>query len=99
VRGLKQIVYGSTPIDLERVEQLVDQSQTRALGELIHCFATRYADGRTCLREALERLFQELEVVGFDALGPRKAGNLALPRAQELAAAINRMRTLKVRQR
>lgn len=99
VRGLKQIVYGSTPIDLEKVEQLVDQSQTRALGELIHCFATRYADGQTCLREGLERLFQELGRVGFDLLGPRKAGNLALPRAQELAAAINRMRTLKVRQK
>lgn len=99
VRGLKQILYGSTPIDLERLEQLVDQSQTRALAELIHHFATYYADGRTSLRNGLEKLFQELEKVGFDALGPRKAGNLALPRAQELAAAINRMRTLRVKQR
>lgn len=99
VRGLKQIVYGSTPIDLGRVEQLVDQSQTRAVGELIHYFAARYADGRTCLSEGLEKLFQDLEKGGFDTLGPRKAGNLALPRAQEVAAAINRMRTLKVRQR
>lgn len=98
-RGPRQIIYGSTPIGLERVEQLVDQSQTRALGELIRYFSTHYVDGRTTLMEGLGKLFEELEKVGFDALGPRKAGNLAMPRAQELAAAINRMRTLKVKQR
>ncbi len=98
-RGTRQIIYGSTPIDLDRVEQLVDQSQTRALGELIHYFSTHYLDDRTCLREALEKLFEELHKKGFHVLGPRKAGNWAMPRKQEMAAAINRMRTLRVRQR
>jgi len=99
LKGPRQIIFGTTPIDLERVEQLVDQSQTRALGELIHYYATHHADGRTCLREGLELVTEQLQRVGFDILGPRKAGNLAVPRMQELAAAINRMRTLLVRQK
>lgn len=98
VKGLRQILFGTTSIDLDQVEQLVDPSQTRAIAQLIHYYSTHYADGRTPLRLGLERAMEDLNTSGFDILGPRKAGNLALPRIQELAAAINRMRTLKVRQ-
>jgi predicted ABC-class ATPase len=98
VKGLHQILFGTTLIDLRGVEQLVDVSQTRAIGELIHYYAVRYGDQGLSLTEGLERVFQDLKARGLDMLGARKAGNLALPRPYEVAAAINRMRSLKVRQ-
>ena len=98
-KGLHHILYGTTSIDLSALEQLVDQSQTRALGAMIHRYATRYADGNRTLREGLELLMKEVEEGGLDCLLPHKVGNLAMPRVFELAGAINRMRTLKVRQR
>ncbi|MGQ9857668.1 MAG: ABC-ATPase domain-containing protein [Thermodesulfobacteriota bacterium] len=96
--GLNQILYGTTSIDLEKVEQIVDPSQTRAIAQLMRYYSTRYADGRTPLRSGLEKVMEDLDRRGFNILGSNKAGNLALPRIQELAAAINRMRTLRVRQ-
>jgi predicted ABC-class ATPase len=96
-KGLRQILYGTTAIDLMGVEQLVDISQTRAIGELIHYYAIRYAERNLSLLEGLERVFQDLKRHGLDLLGPRKAGNLAMPRLYEAASAINRMRSLKIR--
>lgn len=98
VKGLRTLVFGTTTIDLELVEQLVDQSQTRALGQILYYYAMHYADGRTRLREGLQMTLEDLRTKGFDVLATKKSGNLAVPRIFEVAAAVNRMRTLKVRQ-
>jgi predicted ABC-class ATPase len=98
VKGAHTILFGTTSIDLDLVEQLVDPSQTRAIGELIYYYGQNYADGRTPLFEGLKRAIGDLTRGGFDVLRVRKAGNLAIPRIYELAAAINRLRTLRVRQ-
>jgi predicted ABC-class ATPase len=97
-KGLRTILFGSTPIDLSSLEQLVDVSQTRAIAQAVLIFATRYATRGLPLREGLEMLESEIESKGLDTLTPFKAGNLARPRMQEIAFAINRLRTLKVRQ-
>lgn len=95
-RGLRTILFGKTTLDLSALEQLVDPSQTRAIGAAIH-FLTQhdYTDSRT-LREGIDRLAERLEREGLDLLDPRRVGNLAMPRPLEVAAAINRLRTLRV---
>lgn len=98
VKGGRTILFGTTSIDLDLVEQLVDPSQTRAIGELMYYYGQNYADGKTPLLVGLERALGDLKEKGFDILGGRKSGNLAIPRIHEVAAAINRMRTLRVRQ-
>ena len=95
-KGLRHILYGSTPIDLSHVEQLVDASQTRAIGDLIHYYSERYGGRGGALREGLEQVFEDLRSRGFDVLGTTKGGNWAMPRMHEAAAAINRMRTLRI---
>jgi predicted ABC-class ATPase len=102
-RGAHQLVYGHEAIDLRAVEQLVDASQTRAVGLAIHLAAARFMDGRATLREVVARLEALLDEAGLGALAPRgrpgeHPGNLARPRGLEIAAAINRLRTLRVRQ-
>ncbi|MBW2123740.1 MAG: ABC-ATPase domain-containing protein, partial [Deltaproteobacteria bacterium] len=98
-KGLTTILYGRTTIDLDCLEQLVDTSQTRAVGYMIHYYREHYLDGTRDLSEGLERVFQDLERKGLDVIAPYKVGNLALPRIFEVAGAINRMRTLRVVQR
>jgi hypothetical protein len=99
-----RIVYGRDDIDLRSVEQLLDTSQTRAIGNAIHLMTRRFFDGERTLAEALDALDALLDAEGLDVLNPfhregEHPGNLARPRRFEIAAAINRLRTLRMRQR
>jgi len=94
-KGLHSIAFGMQSIDLGQLEQLVDVSQTKAIGDAIH-YATDLMDDRTTMREVVERVMSDVTVKGLDVLGERPVGDRALFRAQELAAAINRLRTLEV---
>lgn len=94
VKGLHTLIYGTTTLDLSGLEQLVDSSQTRAIGDIILYYSRRYAGHEYSLREGLEQLFAELEQHGLDLLSSHKLGHYAMPRIFEVAAAINRMRTL-----
>lgn len=96
-RGLTSLLFGRHLIDLSSVEQMVDKSQTRAIGEAIH-YSIRYMDGRRCLKEIIEAVVEDIKEKSLDILSPRPVGDLAVFRAMELAAAINRLRTLTVRQ-
>lgn len=101
-RDCEEIVYGTTEIDLRGVEQLFDPSQTRAIAAALHVAAARFVDGRRTLPEVLDALEAWLDEHGLDALDPfhrpeRHPGAYARPRRFEIAAAINRMRTLQAR--
>ena len=96
VKGLGTILFGQTHVDLGCLEQLVDVSQTRAIGHLIYRYETGYLDRTPTLFEGLEKILNDVGKRGLDMLVPYKVGNLALPRIFELAGAINRMRTLRI---
>lgn len=96
VKGLRTILFGTTPIDLAALEQLVDASQTRTIAQSILLFARGFAARGFTLREGLQRLEREVEQNGLDVLSHHKVGNLARARTAEIAAAINRLRTLRV---
>jgi len=96
-KGLHSIAFGRHSIDLGAVEQLVDSSQTGTIGDAIH-HATRFMDGKRTLRQILDGIAAEIAERGLDVIGDRPTGDYAAFRKIELAAAINRLRTLKVRQ-
>jgi len=98
------IRFGDSTIDLRDVEQLVDLSQTRAVGHAIHLAATRFMDGKATLREVVGSLLEFLDQEGLDSLDPFRRGdshpgNFARPRPYEIAAAINRLRSVRMRGR
>jgi len=96
--GVHSINFGTHNIDLRAVEQLVDISQTRALGDAIY-YATKYMDGTKSLGQILDLVMEDIRAKGLDVLGRVPAGDYAAFRKFELAAAINRLRTLKARQK
>ena len=102
-KALDLILFGSDSIDLRGVEQLVDISQTRAIGHAIHLAAGRYMNGQATLREVVTALDDLFDRDGLDALDPfgrdgEHPGSFARPRRYEIAAAINRLRTVRMRQ-
>lgn len=95
-RGVRAIDFGGETIDLSSVEQLVDESQTRAIGHALY-YATRYMDGRTTLKEVVARVMNDVDRQGLDVIGPPNRGDYAAFRGFELAAAMNRLRTFSVK--
>jgi len=100
-RSDEAIQFGRENINLHNVEQIVDPSQTRAIGDLIF-FALKenIIDGNKPLAEILKTIEKELEEKGLEMASPfpnQPQGNYARPRPLEIAAALNRLRTLQVR--
>ncbi len=98
-RGLKAISFGDHHIDLSAVEQLTDPSQTRAIGEAMYFVKQLLNEKQYTLKEAVDEIMRRIEEEGLGSLSQRPVGDYAEFRKFELAAAINRLRTLQVSQR
>ncbi len=101
-RSVDAIAFGQEVIDVSGVEQLVDVSQTRAVGFAIHLASRRLMEEQTGLHAMVQGLVELFDATGLDGLDPyhqgeRHPGNFARPRAFEIAAALNRLRTLRIR--
>lgn len=100
-RSVEAIAFGHEVIDVSGVEQLVDVSQTRAIGYALHLASRRLMEGD--LQAIVQGLVELFDDAGLDGLDPyhqreRHPGNFARPRVFEIAAALNRLRTLRIRE-
>jgi len=96
-RGLDTVLFGEEQIDLSCVEQLVAGGQLRALAAALLYIREHYVDDRRCLREILACVEQDIDSAGLDVLDAHRPGNLVRFRPIELAAALNRLRSLRIR--
>ena len=96
-RGLNTIELGRERVDLSYLEQLAEAGQTEAIARVIGAFAA--AGESRGVKEVVEEALASVSEHGLDALGDFKGhpGEMSLPRAQEVAAAMNRVRLLDVR--
>lgn len=95
--GLDGFSINRETVDMRYVEQLVDSEQLTALSFMIKYMKFRSFDGKKTLQQAVEALYEEVNKNGFAAFCPGREslpGNLAMPRRQELYAALNRCREL-----
>ncbi len=96
-KGLNRIVFGRYEIDLSCVEQIVDPCQCNAIAHAM-VLSISFMDGRTPLRGVIERTMQRIEQEGLDILSLTPTGGFAEFRGLELASAINRLRSFRVKQ-
>ena len=94
--GLHEIRFGAETIDLGAVGQLVDPSQTRAIAAAIAYAGRCFVDGTRTLGEIVHLVQADIRRDGLDVLSSFPVGDLALFRGFELAAAVNRLRTLQI---
>lgn len=100
-KGLDSISLDRQDIDVSNVEQIVDGGQTEAIAWAIRALtdgerATAF-DGETTLADALRALDEIIEQHGLDGLGgPEKSAFMVRPRMVDLAAALNRYRSIRI---
>ncbi|MFH1096403.1 MAG: ABC-ATPase domain-containing protein [Candidatus Desantisbacteria bacterium] len=94
VKDLHTIIYGTQVIDLIGIEQLVDESQTRFIAQAIYILSQRYMQDNRTLSQIIDNLLMDISRDSFDILDRQPHGNYAISRKYELAAAINRLRSV-----
>jgi predicted ABC-class ATPase len=100
-RGTEELGFGEESIDLRQVEQIVDPSQTRGIAEvLVYARKRGLIDGNRAVHEILDALDELLAEQPIDVVSNYRGhpGDFARPRRYEVAAALNRLRSLQVAQ-
>jgi predicted ABC-class ATPase len=97
VRDVDEVAFGTEDIDLSAVEQIVEAGQLRAIALAIVYAKTKYIDNKRTLSEILDEVMNAISQQRLDIITDFPQGDLALFRRFELAAALNRLRTLQVR--
>lgn len=95
-RALRAVLFGTEEIDMTAVAQLVDEGQVRAIGQALNLARAHFMNDQRTVAEVIEAIISEVEQHGLDALDRRLTGDYVAFRAYELAAALNRLRSLKV---
>lgn len=93
-QGTESFSINHDSVDLRLVEQLVDSEQLNALGHMVKYAGQKLFDNRLTLGEIAETVWKIVEEKGMRGVldGPNSYASMAMPRKQELYAALNRLR-------
>lgn len=95
VRDRRTVDFGRHRIDLSDVSQIVSKAQAQAVALAVAHARTFMGRDRT-VEDVLKALRASISEEGLDVLDSRRSGDLAAPRVQEVAAALNRLATLSL---
>ena len=96
-RALRAVLFGTEEIDMSAVAQLVDEGQVRAIGQALNLARQKFMDDQRDVSTVVKAVIQDIAQNGLDALDQRQIGDYVAFRPYELAAALNRLRTLRVK--
>lgn len=96
--GLDIISINKEEINLRAVEQIVDNEQLNAIGSIMKWAEDNIVDKNLSLEKFVDKIINEIDKNGLLFIERVKGGNgsLAIPRKQEIMAAYNRYRKLKM---
>ncbi|MFQ5697199.1 MAG: P-loop domain-containing protein [Myxococcota bacterium] len=98
VRGIRTraIEFGREEIDVSLLHQLVDPAQCRMVGDALLALSRELADGRRSIPELLDALDAKVDGEGLQRVAAAGFGDRARARRFEIAAALNRLRSLRL---
>ena len=96
VRSRTTVDFGRERIELAGVGQIVSRAQTRATAMAID-HARAFMGDAVAMEDVLAALGDALARHGPDVLDSGRTGDLAAPRVQDVAAALGRLRSLRLR--
>ncbi len=96
VRDVDQVVFGTEEIDLTAVEQLIESGQLQAISAAIIYAKNHYMNEQNTLPDILDQVIEDINSKGLDILSHYPQGDFVLFRRFELAATINRLRSLQI---
>lgn len=95
----RQLEYGMDLINLDAVEQIAEAPQILTIGYCLQALRIKLQQSGDKLETIcfwIDWLEEEISKHGLDVLEPGYPGTLSMPRRYELAAAINRIRSLRI---
>lgn len=97
--GIDGLSINKEDINLRSVEQIVDREQVTSIGNMMKWAEDKIINNNLTLIEVADRILEEVKEKGLIQMSGMKggSGNLALPRKQEIMAAFNRYRKLKIK--
>ena len=96
-RGTDLINFGVEDIDLSAVEQIVDSGQLKAIALALVYAKNNYMNRQLTISEIVKTVSQNIKRSGLDIITDYPQGDLAQFRPHELAAALNRLRSLEIK--
>ena len=95
--GVDGISINKEDIDLRDVEQIVDSEQLNTIGSFMKYVEMNLMNKGLTLKEVVDKGYEELKnsIIGIDKI-KGGYGSFALPRKQEIMAAYNRYRKIKI---
>jgi len=95
-RALRAVLFGTEEIDLTAVAQLVDEGQLRAIGQALNLMREQFMRPGQDVATVVHNVIDAVQQQGLDVLDQRLIGDYVAFRPYELAAALNRLRTLQI---
>lgn len=99
ILGTDGISINKEDINLRAVEQIVDKEQVTSIGYIMKWAEDNAIDNNSTLKEVTDKILNRIKEKGLISINNSKGGacNLAMPRRQEIMAAFNRYRKLKIK--
>jgi predicted ABC-class ATPase len=88
--------FGRSVIQLRNTSQIADKHQTATIGLILYYAKLRYMDEGRPIREIMDLIDRDLGTEGLECLSRDLRGDLARPRRYEIAAALNRLETMRI---
>ncbi|MEM7032619.1 MAG: ABC-ATPase domain-containing protein, partial [Chloroflexota bacterium] len=95
--GQRAITFGVDDIDVSLIAQIVDDGQVNALGQALGLIFTLLKDPSLDVGALVTTVIERVDQQGLDALDSTIKGDYVQFRRFELAAVLNRLRTLQVK--
>lgn len=97
--GIDGLSINKEDINLRSVEQIVDREQVTSIGNMMNWAEDKIINNNLTLIEVTDKILDEVKAKGLLQMSGMKggSGSLALPRKQEIMAAFNRYRKLKIK--
>lgn len=94
--ALRSVQFGREEIDVSLVAQLIDPGQLQAIAQALDWLRRRARQNPQSIPELVRLMQQAIDSDGLDVLDSRLCGDYVAFRPYELAATLNRLRSLQV---
>jgi predicted ABC-class ATPase len=90
------IEFGTEEIDVSLLAQLVDPAQCRCIGDILLHMSRGWCDGQRSIAQLLDFVERRIDSESLERVTAPTYGDRARPRRFEIAAAMNRLRSLRI---
>ena len=101
-KGIDSVIIGKETIDIDKLEQVINHVQAKSIAFILYYIVKQgIIDNKYTIKEILHKISNKMEKGGLDLFSPfsHPIGQISYVRKFELGGALNRLRTLKIKQR